>query len=274
MKYTKYLNDDQVNELEFELVSEDLLVYLTRILKDWCEETNSFPTNMIRMNKLINQSRTISNGKIYKLIVDDWADFMAEESAWHESHFPLILRNLNTIQFIEFIGDILIDEILDITFINHLLLKDGLEYKYIYENYKLKVEINSLKEIEKAVFDIEHVNIRTLMLRMDAAFNSNDYSLVLLSSASIFETMAKYIVGSETIMDQTLGSFFSRYRINSMLPEAVLDYILSIYNRRNITPLAGHGSLTLPEISKEESIILIEMTKAFIRIESRLQREI
>ncbi|WP_268225125.1 hypothetical protein, partial [Sinomicrobium oceani] len=68
--------------------------------------------------------------------------------------------------------------------------------------------------------------------------------------------------------------FFDRYRNDSKLPSEILDYILETYNNRNSTSLAGHGSLTIPEITKEQSIILNEMTKAFVRIEYRIQREI
>jgi hypothetical protein len=85
--------------------------------------------------------------------------------------------------------------------------------------------------------------------------------------------MAKDIVGTPTVEDQTLGSFFSRYRKDSALPAEVLDYILTIYNLRSATPLASHGSTKAPSISKETAIILVEMTKAFIRMEYRLRQK-
>ena len=118
------------------------------------------------------------------------------------------------------------------------------------------------------------MNIRTLVARMDTSYDSNDYANVLHSSASIFETMAKEIIGIATIQDKTLKSFFDRYRADSKLPSEILDYILATYDARNTTALAGHGSLKVPTISKEQAIILIEMTKAFVRIEYRIQREV
>jgi SpoVK/Ycf46/Vps4 family AAA+-type ATPase len=112
-----------------------------------------------------------------------------------------------------------------------------------------------------------HPNIRILIDRMNDALKREDYPGVLHSSASIFETLAKDVVGISNVQNQTLKSFFDRYRKDSALPEKVLDYILAIYESRNVTPLAGHGSTQTPTISREVAIGLSEMTKAFVRIE-------
>jgi SpoVK/Ycf46/Vps4 family AAA+-type ATPase len=112
-----------------------------------------------------------------------------------------------------------------------------------------------------------HPNIKTLLNRMDDALKRDDHSGVLHSSASIFETLAKEVVGVSSVQDQTLKSFFQRYRKDSRLPDTVLDYIIEIYDSRNRTPLAGHGSTIKPSISRDVAITLAEMTKAFVRIE-------
>jgi hypothetical protein len=117
-----------------------------------------------------------------------------------------------------------------------------------------------------------HANIVILMERMDSDLGRDDYAGVLHCSASIFETMAKDIVGIPTVQNQTLKSFFDRYRKDSALPEGILDYIISIYEERNIMPLAGHGSTQTPTISKQEATALAEITKAFVNIEYKLQR--
>lgn len=106
---------------------------------------------------------------------------------------------------------------------------------------------------------------------MHDALKREDYSGVLHASASIFETLAKDIVGIPSVQDQTLKSFFDRYRKDSGLPNAVLDYILGIYDSRNVTPLAGHGSIRTPIISRPEAVSLCEMTKAFANIEYKLR---
>lgn len=270
MKFPKYLTDEQVKQLKYEVLSQDFYVYLTRYLNDWCEENEGGLTSIIRKNRLINLSRTISGGKIYTLT----DDLESIEFSWHDSNFLLIFRELNTIEFIEFICDLINYEYFQIDFVNVLLKKEGSSFYICSSAGNLAIEIYSIEEIEKQKLDEEHVNIRTLVARMDSAFENDDYANVLHASASIFEVMAKDIIGIDSIQDQTLKSFFDRYRNDSKLPAEILDYILETYDSRNSTSLAGHGSLTFPEITKEQAIILNEMTKAFVRIEYRIQREI
>lgn len=117
-----------------------------------------------------------------------------------------------------------------------------------------------------------HTNVVFLMRRMDNALSRDDYPEVLHASASIFETMAKDVVGIPAVQDQTLKSFFARYRKDSALPQAVLDYVLSIYDERNKEPLAGHGSTQTPSISKKDAIFLVEITKAIVNSEYKLQK--
>lgn len=118
-----------------------------------------------------------------------------------------------------------------------------------------------------------HPNIKTLFERMENALEMDDYAAVLHASANIFETLAKDVVGIPSIQNQTLKSFFERYRKESILPQEILDYILAIYESRSTTPLAGHGSTRPPNISREVAISLCEMTKAFVRIEYRLRKK-
>ncbi len=117
-----------------------------------------------------------------------------------------------------------------------------------------------------------HPNIQLLIARMDDALDRDDYAGVLHASASIFETMAKDIVAIPGVQNQTLKSFFDRYRKDSNLPTEILDYILEIYDLRNTTPLAGHGSIQTPAMSRDAAITLSEMSRAFIRIEYRLHQ--
>ena len=123
--------------------------------------------------------------------------------------------------------------------------------------------------IKDNTFD-EHPNVRLLIDRMMRALYSFDPAAVLHASASIFETLAKDIIRIDSIKDQPLGSFFERYRKDSNLPKEILDYILSIYNRRNNEPLAGHGSTNDPSITQSEAIVLAELTIALVKIERQL----
>lgn len=275
MKFSIYLTEEEKEQLKYEVLSKDFYIFLTRHLMEWCENIDDATVLIMRKNRLINLSRTISGGKIYTLTSDDWGNYESVEYAWHDSHFHLIFRGLSTIEFIEFACDLINYDYFKVDFLNDALKKEGASFRFNKpRGNKVEVNISSIEEIEKASVSGEHINIRTLVARMDTSYERVDYSNVLHSSASIFETMAKEIIGIATIQDKTLKSFFDRYRVDSKLPSEVLDYILATYDKRNITALAGHGSLTIPSITKEEAIILIEMTKAFVRIEYRIQREI
>ena len=118
-----------------------------------------------------------------------------------------------------------------------------------------------------------HPNMHVLINRLDDSLIRNDYASVLHASASIFETLAKDIVRIPTVQDKTLKSFFERYRQDSNLPDEILDYILGIYELRNTTPLAGHGSTRTPSITREAAVTLSEMTKAFVKIEYTLRKD-
>lgn len=119
---------------------------------------------------------------------------------------------------------------------------------------------------------VPHSNITILFDRMDSALERRDYSEVLHASASVFETLAKDVVGI-SVQNQTLGKLFKKYRKYSSLPNEVLDYILEIYKKRNMTPLAGHGSTKLPDVSEDTAIIICELTRAFVQIEYALRGE-
>lgn len=271
MKFPLYLSDQQVKQLKYEHVSDELKIYLTRKLEKWAEETSSI--SIYRKNRLINDSRTISGGKIYVLQADDMGDYLPQEGIYHDGEFKLILRRLSTVEFVEFISPLIIEGILRIEEINALLLKDGASFFFDDDSGPLSnisVSVIPIEELEKGKPEF-HKNIRLLVNRMNVLFDSQDFSGVLHASASIFEVLAKDIINIDSIENQGLGSFFERYKNESSLPSAVLDYVLEIYKSRNTTPLAGHGQTNLPDISKEDAIVLIEMTKAFVAIEYRLR---
>lgn len=127
--------------------------------------------------------------------------------------------------------------------------------------------------LQKTNLDLKnvHPNISILIQRMNDALKRKDYGGVLHSSASIFETLAKDVVGIPTVQNQTLKSFFERYRKDSNLPDEVLNYILSVYESRGSVPLAGHGHTAISEISRESAVTLSEITKAFVSIEYKLK---
>lgn len=274
MKYTKYLTSDDVKALELEVVSQELKIFLTRELQRKIE-SDEFPEhNIIRQNIFINKSRSLAGLPVYVLEGDLDGYFHPAENAWHNGEFQLVFRRLNTIQFIELMGDLIQEDVFERREINNYLERDNVSFRFEFNDAaELNVEVFPLDEIEDASAP-EHPNIRVVARRMDDALQREDYAGVLHASAVIFETMAKDIVGVPTVQNQTLKSFFERYRKDSFLPDEILDFILNVYDSRSTEPLAGHGSTTTPTIARENAIVLSEMTKAFVKIEYTLHKEV
>ena len=273
MKYPIHLSEDDAKQLEFEIISDDLLIHLTRKLEKWAEEPDDSDLVLFRKNRLINMSRILSGEKVYVLEVDDMGDYWPQEHIWHEGDFKLIFRRLSTVEFAEFVCDLIEQKLLDIDEVNYLLDKDGVSFCFKVSSHDdITIQVLPIEDIDNAKENVgEHSNIRLLAHRMETSLVADDYPAVLHASASIFETLAKDIVGIPTVQDQTLKSFFDRYRLDSSLPDEILGYILNIYEFRNVTPLAGHGSTETPTITKAQAVILVELTKAFVRSEYKLR---
>ncbi|WP_414574692.1 hypothetical protein [Anabaena sp. CCY 9402-a] len=265
MKYTLYLKQNQVDELEYEVVSTELRVHITRLLSQQIKGE----LTIIVQNQLINKARSLIGLPIYvlELMMDD--GYEPHEYAWHNGEFELLLRRFKTTEIVEFLGFLIEEGYFTVEEINDLLVKDGLSFYFERIVDKINVCLTPLDDMSDQE-EREHPNIRILVRRMEDALKREDFAGVLHTSASIFETLAKDIINIATVQENTLKSFFDRYRKDSKLPDEILNYILNVYDSRNTTPLAGHGSTKKPEISKDQATILSEMTKAFVKIEYKL----
>ena len=272
MKYPIYITEDQIELLKYEILSQDFYIRLTRDLLHFCEEPEYSEYIIARKNTFINLSRTVKGGKIYNLSSDDDGFYHPAEYVWHDGNFLLIFRDLSTPEFIEFMGELLVRGNFEMININDLLEKENASFRFINHS-KYAIDVFPIEDMAEFDDVKSHPNIRVLISRMENNFKEKDYSGVLHSSANVFETMAKDIIGTETIEDKTLKSFFERYRKESLLSEKILDYIISVYDRRNTEPLAGHGSTKLPTLNKKQATTLKELTKAFVKIEYQLKWE-
>lgn len=271
MKYSIYLSDDDKKQLEFEVVSQELRTHLTRLI----ELVPSFSKHgLINQNWLVNRSRTLAGQTIYVLKADDWGGYEDYEYAWHAGEFELVLRRLSTPRLIELLCDVIRRDWLKVDEVNELLEREGASFRFRNDFGELSVDVFSLEQLEEdAPLGHEHPNVRLLVKRMASSLDTKDYSAVLHASASVFETLAKDIVGTPGVQNQTLGSFFSRYQKDSQLPADLQAKVIAVYEARNKTPLAGHGSTQLPTITEQEAVTLAELTKAFVRIEYALQAQ-
>lgn len=272
--YFMGLTKSQKKSLETEVISNDARLKLTRLLRAACVPGEG-NVGIIHRNSFINIARTVLGLSIYRLEADDDGMYMNEEYAWHFAETELVTRRPNTAQLIETLGDLLQQNLLSVESVNNILAEDNASVRFHSSGFDrdISVDILSDQDIEEESTEAEHPNIRLLVARMDAAYAQDDFSAVLHTSATIFETLAKIVFDNPRVENQTLGGIFGGYRQRSQLPGPVLDYILDVYNRRNREPLAGHGATTPPTVTPADAAVLIEMTKMCVRLERRLAEQ-
>jgi hypothetical protein len=267
MRHPRHLTSEQVAALEYEVLSTELRVHLTRCLDSWVSR-GSADVSTIQKNRFINMSRSLAGLPVYVLQADDWGSYESWDYAWHVGEFHLVFRRLSSAQLIEFLGDLIEFDVFTRKEINKLFEQDGASIRFAMEG---PATVELVAEHEGAgAEEGDHPNVRTLVNRMSEAMRRKDFALVLHSSASVFETLAKQVVAIESVQNATLKGFFGRYREDSKLPQVFLDYVLSLYDARNVTHLAGHGGLDPIAVTEEAATIMTEMTKAFVRIEYKL----
>ncbi|MEC3833641.1 hypothetical protein NQS42_02080 [Bacillus sp. C10(2022)] len=259
------LDKSNKKELEKEYIPYDTRLKFTRLIRVKCQHENEIFT-IYQQNRFINIANSVIGRQKYLLEAGPEGDYLRIEYAWHSSEIELIMFRPNTVKFVEIISDYISVNLLNENEVNEILKDGNLSFKFD----KGKLIIKPIEELDE-LSDEEHPNIRKEIERMKLLHENKHYSGVLQAAANIYETLAKDILKSnDKIQDQTLRSFFDLYKKHSRIPKQILEYIEEIYNRRNKEPLAGHGSIKEPTVTKENSVVIIEMTKAIVKIEREL----
>jgi len=270
------LNKKERSALELEIIPHEARLKLTRLIRDACQCEDEPAIELVRTHEFVNMANQVMERPIYLLEPDEWGEEYAHaDYAWIRSQRELIMRIPTTIELVEILADYLQRGLLRRSPVNAILKSCNCGFSFAAEELrndkiKISVQILSVDEIPDPDLSHEHVNIRALVKRMDRALEEKDTPGMLHVAASIFETLAKDVLKNPNVDNQPLGGFFEAYRKKSLLPDTILDYMLQIYKDRNTTPLAGHGSITVPDISEQHAIVLAELTKAIIRSERSL----
>jgi len=265
-----FLNE-QLELLEQEVISTDARVLLTRHARQIADASHE---PIYSYAQIVNTAKQNRHEPIYLLECDDMGDYMAQEHAYFQSSFFLVFRGSSTIQLVQIIADLLYNGSLQLDVVNQILEEDRSKIRYVESGEVYVVELlDTFEESEQELSSQgNHPNLKILLERMGLLLLKEDYSGVLHTSASIFETISKDIIGNPKIENQPFGSFFNAYIKKSKLPTALLDYAKEIYRKRNITPGAGHGGTQLADFHKEDAVIIAEITKACLRIEDQLRK--
>ncbi|MEK4705843.1 hypothetical protein [Bacillus sp. FSL H8-0512] len=261
------LTKEEISQLKYEVILPKTRLALTRYLRKICiDEENQVKAGYL--NRIINIANNNLGEDIFIFEYYDEAGVIAAMKQL--GYLELILKISNTVQFIEIILDLLNNGLIECHIVNDVLKDHSASFRVVEHDGDFFIEIDDLTEKEQFEDANEHENIRSLIQRMKKMMSEDDYAGVLHAAASIAETLAKEVVQNPTIADKSLGSFIGLYKKKTNLPEGFIDYINYIYKKRNSEPLSGHGSLKEPTITKEEAIIISEMTKAFVLIEKKL----
>jgi hypothetical protein len=258
-----------IDQIGLEVVSREARLRLTRLLRATIK-ANESDIELIRQNKIINLANTVLGRPIYTLELGD-SDYEPAEYAWHNGELELVLRRPDTPQLIEILFDLIQAGALSRQDVNAVLEADGCGVRLEDRHDELEIELVDVAELPvEAPNPSEHANVRRLAERMDRAMQDRDWSLVLHTAASMFETVAKQVVSDPNVQNRSLGPWFTAYRNHSSLAVPLLDAIEDIFRRRNIEPLAGHGSTSDPTITEEDAVQVRELTIALVRMETTL----
>jgi hypothetical protein len=243
---------------------------LRAIVKPIGSGDDSHQIELIKINRIVNLANTVMGRPIYTLELGDW-DYLPLEYAWHSGEFELVMRRPDTLQLFEILIDLVDQGALSIDDVNAVLTDDNVGARLTSDHEGVTVELLDLADVPEAELEPdEHVNVRGLFERIDRAMQDKDWSLVVHTGASIFETVAKQVVSNPNVQSQSLGSWFSAYRKHSRLAAPLLDTAEEIFKRRNVEPLAGHGSINVPGVTEAEAIQIQVLSNAFVRLERLL----
>ena len=264
------LDERKLRSIELEVVSSSARLRLTRLLRR-LTRSDEPSHRLIRQNAVVNIANTILNRPLYVLESDGWGQYEGAEYAWHQGELELVMRRPDTAQLVETVADLIAEGWLDARDVNEILEADrcGIRFEGGDED-AVVVEIVDVPDLPADAPIGSHPNIRSLFDRLDRAMQDKDWSLVLHTSASIFETLAKLVVSLPSVQNQSLGTFFAAFRKHASLAAPLLDTIEAIYKRRNIEPLSGHGSTADPAITREEALQVAHFTRALVRLHHEL----
>lgn len=257
-------------KLETELVPETTRLNLTRLVRRRCKSDDP-NVELVNINRFVNIARTALGKTIYVLTSDDMGMYEAPEFGWHFAELELIFRRPDTGDLAELLCDLVEGELLDEIEVNKLLESGNVSFRIATDDDgSVRFELLSVDDLEADPLSDDHPNIRLLVERMDSAFEHDDYSAVLHASASVFETLAKVVFASPTVENSTFGSIFEGYKNRSKLPAFLLQHAKDTYDRRNTEPLSGHGSTLPSTVTKEDALVIVELTKTCVRLERKL----
>lgn len=259
-EYKMNLTKEQVKELEFEELPKYAKIDLTRLVRSTIDD------NYFLGLRFVNMKETVLGKRITEPVFDEFGESLSSSlTMFVISSVENIFNGLETSEIVELLFDYIQSNLIQTNYINNIFKEYEIPILFQTDRQDhLRIEVESLKE--NSVSEQEHSNIKKLISRMDRDFANDDYTGVLHSSASIYETLVKDISRDPKIQNMSLGQILNNPIFSQNIPDQILDYIQEIFKKRNIVHTAGHGGTSKPTITKEETIIIQEFTKTIVRV--------
>ncbi len=264
--------------LENEVVPREAKLTIANILdRDIVREGHGYDFNVQRRNMIVNKARTAEGIAPYVLEPDGMGDYLPQEMTWHEGEIRLALMRLGPLEFFDLVASLVSEGLLAINYVEEV-------FDYYSISAKLECEERRFDEDQYWMVpapDFEpdddeptevHPSVRQLYDRAVRDLNHDDFAGVIHSAATIVENLAKTVVQNPNVVNEPLGGWFSSYKASSSLPGYVLDEAISLYNRRNASPNAGHGTPAESDVTREDAVNALGLARMIIFCENEFQK--
>lgn len=279
-----FMSKDSERKLETEFISFEARTRFRRIISQKINnnyyDNNNF--KLILLNRFINLSNAILERSIYQLDLGGEEYYLSEEYAWHEADFLKIFRISNTIDMVKILIETIEWDFLELSEVNNILKDDccGFELYKNSNNNNIEISFTEYNYTPNNDLDNQYVfNLRLSVERMKRAYDDKDWTLVLQSGAVAIEVLSKQVIKnkhthplskSPEIEACTFTQYVDSYKNHSHLAEPLISEMEKIFKKRNVEPMAGHGSTKNPTITQEDALYIKELIVALIRLESNL----
>jgi hypothetical protein len=231
-----------------------------------------------RRNVIVNKARTAEGIAPYVLDTDGSGDYLPQEMTWHEGEIRLALMRLGPLEFFDFVaalvseGHLAISEVEEVFSHYSISAKLERETRTFGEDQYWMVPAAAIEPDDHEQTEV-HATVRQLYDRAVRDLDHDDFAGVIHTAATIVENIAKTVVGNPNVINQPLGGWFNSYKNSSSLPGYILDEAIALYNRRNTSPNAGHGTPAESDVTREDAVNTIGLVRMIIFCENQFQKD-
>lgn len=196
---------------------------------------------------------------------------------WHEGEIRLALMRLGPLEFFDLVAALVNESYLTVSDVEEVFSHYSISASLDREECGIRADRYWMVPAPDFEPDDDeqtevHATVRQLYDRAVRDLDHDDFAGVIHTAATIVENIAKTVVGNPNVINQPLGGWFSCYKNSSSLPDYILDEAIALYNRRNTTPNAGHGTPAESDVTREDAVNTIGLVRMIIFCENQFQK--